>query len=80
MRKRLVSPVFIVLLLSMGAAVQGTGYYVSPSGSDSNPGTSPGQAWKTIAEVNGVSFSAGDRIFFEGRLQNLLRFKGLNHV
>jgi hypothetical protein len=50
----------------MGGAARGTNYYVSPSGSDSNPGTSPEQAWQSIDKVNTVTFSAGDSIFFEG--------------
>ncbi len=41
-------------------------YYVSPSGSDSNPGTSPAQAWQTINKVNSITFAPGDSILFEG--------------
>lgn len=55
-----------VLLLWQSGPIEATDYYVSPSGSDSNPGTSPGQAWKTIGKVNGTTFGAGDSIFFEG--------------
>ena len=65
MCKKLKCLIFLVLLLILDSAAQGTDYYVSPSGSDTNPGTSPGQAWKTITKVNSVSFSAGDSIFFE---------------
>jgi hypothetical protein len=45
---------------------QATNYYISPSGSDNNPGTSPAKAWKTIKKVNGVTFKPGEKILFEG--------------
>ncbi|MFJ4408051.1 right-handed parallel beta-helix repeat-containing protein [Streptomyces sp. NPDC088910] len=41
-------------------------YYVSPSGSDSNTGLSPAQAWKTVAKVNGSTFPQGSSVSFEG--------------
>jgi len=38
-------------------------YYVdSVSGNDSNPGTSPASAWKSLAKVNSTTFLSGDRI------------------
>jgi hypothetical protein len=43
-----------------------TDYYVDATGGDdSNAGTSTGAAWQTISKVNGVSFSAGDNIYFK---------------
>jgi hypothetical protein len=59
---------FLVLLVALvsGAIAQATDYYVSPSGSDSNPGTSPEQAWATIDKVNLTTFVPGDSILFEG--------------
>ena len=44
-------------------------FYVRPSGSDTNPGTSLDRAWKTIGKVNRESFVPGDSILFEGRQQ-----------
>lgn len=44
-------------------------FYVSPNGSDDNPGTSPVFAWKTINKVNHESFVPGDSILFEGGQQ-----------
>lgn len=44
----------------------GTTYYVSPTGSDSNSGTSPGHAWQTIARVDRASLGPGDAVLFEG--------------
>jgi len=46
--------------------ITGTAYYVSPSGSDSNSGTSPSSAWRTVGRVNGASLRAGDGVLFEG--------------
>ena len=39
---------FMVLFVS---AAQATDYYVSPLGDNSNAGTSPAKAWKTIGKV-----------------------------
>ncbi len=40
-------------------------YYVDAiTGSDSNPGTSPEQAWKTVGKVNEFTFQPGDVIHF----------------
>ena len=43
-----------------------SGWYVDQTGGDDgNSGTSPSDAWKTIAKVNGSSFSAGDSVLFK---------------
>jgi hypothetical protein len=39
--------------------------YVSPSGSDSGPGTRD-RPWRTVARVNRASLAPGDRVLFEG--------------
>lgn len=46
----------------------GVTYYVSPTGSDSNNGTSATTPWQTVAKVNSSQslFAAGDSILFEG--------------
>jgi len=56
-----------VFLLVLGVGVAGaTSYYVdSVGGSDSNSGTAPDQAWKTIAKVNTVNFAPGDNCYFK---------------
>jgi hypothetical protein len=46
--------------------ISGTTYYVSPSGSDANAGTSPGQAWRTVGRVNAQVLRPGDGVLFEG--------------
>lgn len=51
---------------SDNASGGGVNYYVdSVSGSDSNSGTSPDAAWKTLAKVNATTFHPGDRILFK---------------
>jgi hypothetical protein len=41
-------------------------YYVdSLSGNDSNLGTSPTQAWKTLIKINATTFAPGDRLVFK---------------
>ena len=40
-------------------------YYVSPMGSDSNPGTRSAP-WQSLAAVNRTAFRPGDHIHFEG--------------
>jgi len=42
-----------------------TAYYVSPTGSDSNPVNDPGHPWQSIAKVDATSFQAGDQILFQ---------------
>src|SRR3989337_2636890 len=40
-------------------------YYVKNGGSDAADGLSDGNAWETIAKVNGSSFNAGDSVLFK---------------
>jgi Right handed beta helix region len=46
--------------------ITGTTYYVSPAGSDSNSGTSPGSAWRTAKRVDEATLQPGDGVLFEG--------------
>ncbi|MCO6481583.1 MAG: hypothetical protein J5I62_02190, partial [Flavobacteriales bacterium] len=68
---RLFAPLRQLTLLAAllgGAGVShATDYYVSPNGNDSDNGTSPATAWKTIWRVNQSTYSyqPGDRILFE---------------
>lgn len=41
-------------------------YYLSPTGSDNNAGTSASAAWQTIDKINHINFQAGDQILFQG--------------
>ncbi|MFV1968061.1 MAG: hypothetical protein ACC628_21760 [Pirellulaceae bacterium] len=48
--------VLLHVLLPLGASpALATGYYVSRSGNDENPGTSPAEAWKTIDVLQQLS-------------------------
>jgi hypothetical protein len=47
-------------------AITGKTYYVSASGSDSNAGTSPQAAWKTVRQANRADLDPGDGVLFEG--------------
>jgi hypothetical protein len=47
-------------------AASGTTYYVSPSGSDANTGTSPSRAWRTVAQVDRADLQPGDQVLFQG--------------
>jgi len=46
--------------------ITGRTFYVSPSGSDSNAGTSPNSSWRTVTRANRASLSPGDGVLFEG--------------
>jgi hypothetical protein len=61
----------IVTLFSLTALITGCNqtaheYYLSTSGNDSSPGTSPGKAWKSIEKVNELTLKPGDKILFKG--------------
>ncbi|MCJ7693449.1 MAG: hypothetical protein MUO22_08555 [Sedimentisphaerales bacterium] len=64
-RKSFLLASFLILFV-LAAVAPATDYYVSSTGSDSNPGTSPEQAWETIDKVNTSTFAPGDSISFEG--------------
>jgi hypothetical protein len=49
-----------------GTPAFATTYYVSPTGSDSNNGTSTSTPWQTITKVNSAHFVAGDSVLFQG--------------
>ena len=46
-------------------AAGATTYYVSPSGSDSNSGTSPGQAINSLGRASGLNLQPGDQLLLE---------------
>ena len=55
------------LLLALQAAptAQQRTYYISPSGSDAAPGTSPSTAWLTAARASQLILQPGDAVLFE---------------
>lgn len=54
----------VILSLLFGLAGCTSGYHVSVSGDDANPGTQA-RPWRSIAKVNATDFEPGDRILFE---------------
>ncbi len=61
-KKLNLSIIFLVLFVTSSFA---TTYYVSPSGNDSNSGTSPSEAWRTLDKVSSFSPKPGDQILFQ---------------
>ena len=55
----------VFILLYSLVEIKATEYYVSPSGNDSNSGTSAQAAWRTIDKVNTVDLNPGDSVFLE---------------
>jgi hypothetical protein len=66
------------LMLPGTALAAGTTYYVSPSGNDRGPGTSPERPWRSLDRVNRQAYQPGDRILLEGgqTLRGGLHFDG----
>jgi parallel beta-helix repeat protein len=58
---------FLLSVMLLGTVAQPATYHVSPNGADSNNGTSPATAWRSIARVlqSIYSLQPGDRILFE---------------
>lgn len=57
----------LIILFTIAALSRAAIYYVSPTGSDSNNGTSQATPWQSIARVNQISSSLqpGDKILFQ---------------
>jgi hypothetical protein len=73
MSKREPRTVQLVIAAAVAASVfaaapvaKATVYYVSPHGWDSNRGTSPRAAWRTVGRVNRAAFRPGDTVLFRG--------------
>jgi hypothetical protein len=56
---------FILFLILLANPAWATNYFVKDDGDDAKDGLSDANAWKTIAKVNGFSFSAGDDVYFK---------------
>ena len=57
--------VLSILIVQCSILSFATTYYVSNSGNDSNSGLTTILAWKTLANVNALTFNAGDQILFQ---------------
>ncbi len=55
----------LALPLSTSQAAGATTYYVSPSGSDSNNGTSPGSAIQSLGRASGLPLNPGDQVLMQ---------------
>lgn len=62
----LIALIGVRLLFTAHAETNGTTYYVSSTGSDSNDGLSTSTPWQTVSKVNATHFNPGDSILFEG--------------
>jgi hypothetical protein len=67
MRHSSTTSIAALAFVLIGTQAMATDYYVSPSGNDSNNGTSQSSAWRTIARVQQLQYvlQPGDRILFE---------------
>jgi hypothetical protein len=72
--RRALSAAGALALIAGGAAIAtgptaraatGTTYYVSASGSDTNPGTSASSPWRSLAKIDATTFQPGDRILLQ---------------
>jgi hypothetical protein len=64
MKSRWVS--ILIVVVSLSSSSLSATFYVSPGGSDTNPGTTQGKAWKTLSRVNRWIFEPGSEILLEG--------------
>jgi hypothetical protein len=61
----------LLQLLSLATAFgsvrigQATTYYVSPTGSDTNSGTSPSSAWQSLTKVDDTTLAPGSTVLFQ---------------
>ena len=64
-RKSTYAVLFLTFLLLTVTASATTYYLSSSSGNDSNSGTDPSSAWRSINKLNSVSLQAGDNVLFQ---------------
>jgi len=58
--------ILLTLIAAAPSAYASKWYFVSPSGSDSNVGTSSSAPWQTIDKVNATPLFSGDHVCFQG--------------
>src|SRR6266478_6219124 len=64
--ERFTSSIALLALCLSAVTSRGAVYYVSASGQDTNSGTSPALAWKTIGHANNKLLKPGDQLLFQG--------------
>ncbi len=55
-----------ILCVCLAASAYGANFYVASDGDDNRSGTSPQQAWKSLAKANAMDFAPGDSLLLEG--------------
>lgn len=67
MRKLFKSIIWGIIFLVNTSSLFATIFYVSPTGNDSNNGTSPSTSWKSLAKITSIqsSLQPGDQVLFE---------------
>lgn len=61
-----VAPVVVLALMLCAQSALASTYYVSPTGSNKNAGTSSTSPWQTISRVDQSTYKPGDSILFQG--------------
>src|SRR4051812_7861898 len=55
----------LVAAAALPQAATAATFYVDPTGSDANPGTSQAAPWRSVAKVNAHTFAPGDSVLFK---------------
>ena len=55
---------FVLCLSALSG--QATDYFITSAGDDTNPGTSPAQAWRSVTRISAVSLQPSDRVLLAG--------------
>ncbi len=59
------SSCLLILLAATSRVALGIDYYVSPTGSDSNAGTSSSTPWASLSKASSITYQPGDRILLQ---------------
>ena len=65
MKKPAILATAMIIISAIAAKIHSTDYYLSPQGSDVNPGSRQ-QPFQTIDQLNRIDLQPGDRVLFEG--------------
>jgi len=63
--RRFLCVIGLSVALGFTGSAWGQTYYVSPTGSDSNTGTSPNSPWRSLSKVDSTNFAPGSQILFQ---------------
>ncbi|PKV63467.1 right-handed parallel beta-helix repeat-containing protein [Pontibacter ramchanderi] len=66
MKQALALLFYTLLYLSTASHTLAHTYYISPKGDDTNTGSSPASAWRSLARANSHRYSPGDTLLLEG--------------